>query len=526
MSKKICNKALEYKERGWVVHPLSSPKSDSPGAGKIPFLKGWQKRKSSGSVENLKKFFLNDKGYNIGIQCGRRSNVTIIDFDSFTFKDILFKDIKINTLQSERTNDRCHVYFKYTSKLESSKHHQLGIEILSNGYQAVLPPSVHKSGQTYRWIDEDAPLQKFPPELIKRLNLLFEVESELKETLKKCRPYLNEIWNQKLDIHNEKVVLACAAELKTNGADLGQFHLFCRTLLGKHYSMSHTSKKWNKYVKETPWTYEEMTKSFPTHISKFIVYETVHADEPSRRVNNPQDIDHKIASRAAYFKSKYYFKEDIDSNIIIKDKETHREVWRLVYDKDDTKYYDKNYMKKEGNKVAVNEHNSAYYAAYLESLKQDGVPLDDWDYPTGFCSTRIYKRMVHNPLTKGWAVELYYVCRTLNEKNEWVFCDDEGYIPIFTLLEPKVKHRKLRSLYKKGFPIKKLTILFGYKHDRAVRRLTEDLRDEHNKKRKLQKQQFEQRQACMIKEKKSTIKSPRKHIEGKYLPKKKKEALN
>jgi hypothetical protein len=34
--------AIEYKKRGWVIHPLLSPKDKKKSPGKRPLLKTWQ----------------------------------------------------------------------------------------------------------------------------------------------------------------------------------------------------------------------------------------------------------------------------------------------------------------------------------------------------------------------------------------------------------------------------------------------------------------------------------------------------
>ena len=95
----------DLKTRGFILHPLN---------GKIPILKKWQDL--TATPNDIDKH--NEKGGNIGAVCGKASNITVIDFDSFLFADDIFKGAKIETLCSERTEGRGHVFFKYTSNLE------------------------------------------------------------------------------------------------------------------------------------------------------------------------------------------------------------------------------------------------------------------------------------------------------------------------------------------------------------------------------------------------------------------------
>jgi hypothetical protein len=101
MTEKIYRKALEYKKRGWIIHPLSSPNSKKENAGKRPIIKNWQERTKNALKEIIKEWFL-DTDNNIGLQCGKNSKVTAIDFDSYLFRDEMFEGLEINTLHSER----------------------------------------------------------------------------------------------------------------------------------------------------------------------------------------------------------------------------------------------------------------------------------------------------------------------------------------------------------------------------------------------------------------------------------------
>jgi len=125
------------KQMGFAMHPLIK---------KIPILPGWQNMTES--YPGIEAHVSN--GGNVGIVCGKASNVTVIDMDSFLFADDIFGK-GINTLKSSRAEGRGHIYFKYNPNIKPSKHHYLGIEIIGDGGNIVIPPSIHPSGQAYKW---------------------------------------------------------------------------------------------------------------------------------------------------------------------------------------------------------------------------------------------------------------------------------------------------------------------------------------------------------------------------------------
>jgi len=149
MTDEILGEARKYVSRGWVVHPLSDPcvgNSTPPtNAGKRPLESSWQNLNCP-SDEQLIKWFKNTNN-NIGLVCGKKSGITIIDLDKLDWLSSLIppKEIDISkTLMSGRTTGRGHIYFKYDPELKNLKLHELGIEILSDGSNAVLPPSTHQ----------------------------------------------------------------------------------------------------------------------------------------------------------------------------------------------------------------------------------------------------------------------------------------------------------------------------------------------------------------------------------------------
>ncbi|MBE0427911.1 MAG: bifunctional DNA primase/polymerase [Nitrospirae bacterium] len=92
MSADILTAARGYTARGWVVHPLSSPKNKEKSPGKRPLLTGWQKRDRPATEAELDKWFKNMDN-NICLVCGKASGVDAFDLDT----DIVISRAATNT---------------------------------------------------------------------------------------------------------------------------------------------------------------------------------------------------------------------------------------------------------------------------------------------------------------------------------------------------------------------------------------------------------------------------------------------
>ena len=119
-----------YKASGFDLTPLKKKS-------KLPFEQSWPDNKHKEVYEWDKWLTL---GMNIGVKTGTRSNITIIDVDQAEIPadiDLL----KGNTL-IQKTGRGWHLIYKFTSELPTSKIAEYKIDILNDGKQAVLFPSV------------------------------------------------------------------------------------------------------------------------------------------------------------------------------------------------------------------------------------------------------------------------------------------------------------------------------------------------------------------------------------------------
>lgn len=132
--------AIGYARRGWIIHRVYPPDATETlygkpvrSPGKQPVDSGWRKTKKPPEEDAIRRWF-DDVDWNIGLVCGEASDVTVIDLDREIYADIFNG---VDTLRSARTQGRGHVFFRYNSRLEASKHRDLGIEVLTNGSQVV-----------------------------------------------------------------------------------------------------------------------------------------------------------------------------------------------------------------------------------------------------------------------------------------------------------------------------------------------------------------------------------------------------
>lgn len=250
---------------GFIYHPLSKPNDKGKSPGKKPLLEDWQNL--TATPPDIDKYIA--QGCNLGIVCGRVSNVTVLDFDHFLFLEQVFNGFDLETLRSKRTEGRGHVYFKYNPNLPASKHHVLGIEVLSDGSNAVVPPSVHASGDVYTWSGPCAPIIEMPKALEDNLKKLFQTETELKQIIAKCRHCFRDIIKRKPDMHGaegREYMLAVCADLKAKDATESHIMMFARIMYVEDYKEAETLEEWKNIDRSKTWTCDKLREKLPAYV--------------------------------------------------------------------------------------------------------------------------------------------------------------------------------------------------------------------------------------------------------------------
>jgi hypothetical protein len=169
----------EYLRLGWAPCVLCPPDHRGVGEGhlrecvspgKVP-LHRW--RQSPAPPAELWSLLRKHPGANLGVTCGSQSGVVGIDVDSdegwgwlsHQGVDLRADGPRFSTHRGFRL-----LYRAPEGGLRSQPLYR-GVEVLAEGRQTVVPPSLHAKGSVYRWLDGGGPglpLPPFPLELLDR----------------------------------------------------------------------------------------------------------------------------------------------------------------------------------------------------------------------------------------------------------------------------------------------------------------------------------------------------------------------
>jgi len=164
--------ALEYVQKGWAVIPLA-PKSKLPYAPLLPRnaegKPSWKLLKDTpADEEQVRSWYEAEPNLNIGIITGWQSGgLVVIDIDEGS--------TKANVPQTPVvwTGRGLHIYTVSPEPVNTTKYAGgvLKGEIRGEGGYVVAPPSIHPSGEVYRWADfmdpDSLPLADFQEALTK-----------------------------------------------------------------------------------------------------------------------------------------------------------------------------------------------------------------------------------------------------------------------------------------------------------------------------------------------------------------------
>lgn len=201
--------ALAYSRIGFQVFPCysidangkcSCGKSDCErDAGKHPRTQHGLNDATSVPLELL-KYFGDSRPTNIGLATGQRSNVLVIDVDDpQALIDLESKYGKLPVTVTAISGRGCpHYYFRYNPSFENVLNSKLldgtkKIDVRCNGGYVVMPPSKHKSGNEYLWLNDplSTPLADAPSWLVALLPRKTESKA-ITQTLDAQRPITNE----------------------------------------------------------------------------------------------------------------------------------------------------------------------------------------------------------------------------------------------------------------------------------------------------------------------------------------------
>ena len=160
---------------GFSIFPLK-PRSKKPldGLSWSPY------QKEASNAEQVEQWWEDDPERNIGVICGKVSNLIVVDADNPSAVEWVLKNF-IKTTVAVSTSRGFHYYYKYPHgndfwlKAERERHKKLkdGIDIQIDGFYAVGPNSIHPNGTQYTlfeqipgaWVDDLVPELQFATDI-------------------------------------------------------------------------------------------------------------------------------------------------------------------------------------------------------------------------------------------------------------------------------------------------------------------------------------------------------------------------
>lgn len=177
--------AKSYIAHGWRVFPLhtvdeagrcSCGNHPCTDAGKHPRVEGGLKAASNDPAQIDLWFGPGSPPSNIGLITGEISDLTVLDIDIGTGKfgaeswaEATKDHGEPDTLMARTGSGGMHVFFKYNSSLKTAGNVLgKGVDSRNDGGYVVAPPSRHRSGGVYSWINWGQPLAPLPAHLSRR----------------------------------------------------------------------------------------------------------------------------------------------------------------------------------------------------------------------------------------------------------------------------------------------------------------------------------------------------------------------
>ena len=185
MSRKILEAATDYINRGWWVFPLHSVNKDGSctcgekscgDIGKHPRVQRGLKEASRDLAKIEEWFGPGAPLSNIGVVTGEISGITVLDIDigdgkfgAESWAEAIKEHGEPVTLTSQTGSGGMHVIFQYNSALKTASNVLgKGVDCRNDGGYIVAPPSQHRSGRSYKWVDFNESLAILPAHLSRR----------------------------------------------------------------------------------------------------------------------------------------------------------------------------------------------------------------------------------------------------------------------------------------------------------------------------------------------------------------------
>jgi hypothetical protein len=174
----LLSAALAYAAQGWVVLPLHTPTvrgcscgADCGGSvGKHPRTTHGL-YDASRQPDQIARWWRYWPDANIGIRTGRESSLVVLDVDARHAGEASLETLQATyatlpqTLTASSGGGGRHLYFQHPGPRILNRAEvggYTGLDVRGDGGYIVAPPSLHQSGQLYRWLEVASPLAILP----------------------------------------------------------------------------------------------------------------------------------------------------------------------------------------------------------------------------------------------------------------------------------------------------------------------------------------------------------------------------
>ncbi|WP_338867957.1 bifunctional DNA primase/polymerase [Myxococcus stipitatus] len=177
----ILEAALDYAGRGWHVIPCFEPTPAPSGAlictcpggaqcsstGKHPRTRNGVKDATTDEAQ-LRTWWQQWPHANVAIATGALSGIDVVDVDAKAGGVAEMEKQKTEhgdlppTIVAQTSGGGYHAYFRYTGLLSRSATLAPGVDTRGNGGYVIAPPSLHRTGERYSWVEGSTPAQASP----------------------------------------------------------------------------------------------------------------------------------------------------------------------------------------------------------------------------------------------------------------------------------------------------------------------------------------------------------------------------
>lgn len=178
----LVDAAVRYAEMGWPVFPCHRTEH------RPMVKKGFYA--ATTDVETIQGWWSRWPDAAIALRTGEEASVFVVDVDPRHGGDVFLDELEAehgtlpHTVECQTGGGGRHIYFNWPGQRVKCSTGQIasGIDVKGDGGYVILPPSDHKSGNTYHWLLDQEPgeceIAYAPPWLLERLEVRHAAEAK------------------------------------------------------------------------------------------------------------------------------------------------------------------------------------------------------------------------------------------------------------------------------------------------------------------------------------------------------------